>query len=188
MASAQKKVIVRRFLGDGLPGYLPQGSFVRQGAIDLLDLHGRISPLPLTDVKYVAYVRDFNLGDNASPERLSRRTFLARPRSEGLWIRITFRNPPSAASDLRSPDLLEGLASTDISLLDELLADVGVHLTPPDVRSNTQRLFVPRSAIAELQILAVVTSPSKKKPATSVVSSLQEDLFPAAPIQGPHSL
>jgi hypothetical protein len=169
MSNSRKKVIVRRFSGDTLPGYLPLSGFVHSQAIDLLDLSGRIIPLPLNDIKTVSYVRDFNLSDTANPERLARRTFLARPRSEGLWVRLTFR----------SGDLLEGLAPTDRSLLDAIADDDGLFLTPPDTRANTQRLYVPRTAIAELQLLAVVTTPSRRQPlpASAAKENLQDELF-----------
>jgi hypothetical protein len=168
MSSAHKKVIVRRFTGETLPGYLPLSAFVRNRAIDLLDLGGRVIPLVLNDIKHICYVRDFNLQDSVNPERLTRRTFLARPRTEGLWLRMTFRGG----------DLFEGLAPTDVGLLDDLINDVGLHLTPPDTRSNTQRIYVPRSSLAELQLLAVITSPSRRKPlAAASVPSMQEDLF-----------
>ena len=167
-SNPRKKVLIRRFSGDTLPGYLAPAGFVRDGSIDLLDLSGRIVPLPLNDIKIVSYVRDFNLSDPVNPERLTRRAFLARPRSEGLWLRLTFR----------SGDLLEGLAPTDRSLLDALVDDAGLFLTPPDTRSNTQRLFVPRSAIAELHLLAVVTAPSRRQPlAKPSKENLQEELF-----------
>ena len=168
MSSAHKKVIVRRFTGETLPGYLPLSSFVRNRSIDLLDLTGRIVPLLLNDIKHVCYVRDFNLHDTVNPERLSRRTFLAKPRTEGLWLRMTFR----------TGDLLEGLAPIDITLIDDLIQDTGLHLTPPDTRSNTQRIYVPRTSITELQLLAIITTPSRRKPLpASSVRSMQEDLF-----------
>src|ERR1035437_2608508 len=169
MPNTRKKVIVRRFSGDTLPGYLPHVTFVRNNAIDLLCLAGRILPLPLSDIKTISYVRDFNLSDTVNPERLTRRAFLARPRAEGLWLRITFR----------SGDQLEGLAPTDRSLLDALVDDAGLFLAPPDTRSNTQRLYVPRAAITELQLLAVITTPSRRQPAADRPSkkSLQDELF-----------
>ncbi len=144
----------------------------------LLDLDGRVNSIALNEIKYVSYVRDFNLNDAVSPERLSRRAFLARPRAEGLWVRIAFRTPGAAPQDPRSPDLLEGLASADVGLLDDLLTDAGLHLSPPDMRSNTQRVFVPRSSIADLQILAVITSPSRRKTAAAAeANALQDELF-----------
>ena len=169
MSNSRKKVIVRRFSGDALPGYLPHGNFVRAGAVDLLDLSGRIIPLQLSEMKHISFVRDFNLSDTVNPERITRRAFLARPRSEGLWLRLTFR----------SGDLLEGLAPTDLSLLESLVDDAGLFLSPPDTRSNTQRLYVPRAAIAELHLLAVITTPSRRQPlpGKSSKENLQDELF-----------
>jgi len=186
MSSAHKKVIVRRFLGDTLPGYLPLSGFVRSRAtdkdrvVDLLDLSGRVTSIPLAEIKHICYVRDFNLNDSANPERLTRRTFLARPRTEGLWLRLTFRGQsPSPSTEA---DQFEGLAPLDIALTDDILNDAGLFLIPPDIRSNTQRIYIPRVAIAELQLIAVITTPSRKKPApASSVSSLQEDLFRSLP-------
>ena len=140
--------------GKPSPATCPSPPSSATASIDLLDLTGRVIPLPLNDIKHVCYVRDFNLTDTVNPERLTRRTFLAQPRTEGLWLRMTFR----------SGDLLEGLAPTDITLLDDLINDAGLHLTPPDTRSNTQRIYVPRTSITELQLLAVITTPSRRKP------------------------
>jgi len=165
MAPSRKKVILRRLDNSHLPGYLPaSGLLTREFApsVDLLDLAGRILPIPLAEVKLISYVRDFNLDDPINPERLTRTTFLSRPRAEGLWLRITF---PAG-------DQLEGLAPLDTALLDALVEDAGLYLTPPglsglgDARTNTHRVFVPRPAIASLQLLAVITTPSRTvKPA-----------------------
>lgn len=181
MSSAHKKVIVRRLHGDTLAGYLPLSGFVRSRTsvqdrvIDLLDLSGRVAQVALEEIKHICYVRDFNLNDPIAPERLTRKTFLARPRTEGLWLRLTFRGQSSPSSE---PEQLEGLAPLDLSLMDDILHDAGLFLLPPDVRSNTQRIYIPRSAISELQLLAVITTPSRKKPVPgSSVPSLQEDLF-----------
>lgn len=173
MAHSRKKVIVRTTTSGNpkaaepdivLPGYLPATGILSgpsPGQLDLLDLDGRILSVPFPIVRSIAFVRDFNLSDKLDPERLTRRTFLARPRSEGLWLRLTLtpRSPGAPA-----PDILEGLAPLDISLLDALIEDRGLFLIPPDIRSNAQRLFIPRHAIAAIQLLAVITTPSKSKP------------------------
>lgn len=177
MASSRKKVIVRCTIPGGSdtlhPGYLPLTGLLTPDArsIDLLDLEGRILPIPFASVRSIAFVRDFNLADKLDPERLTRRTFLARPRAEGLWLRLTLLGGTS------SPDLLEGLAPLDLTLLDNLLDDRGLFLLPPDIRSNTQRLYIPRHAIATLQLLAVITTPSKPKPEPTS-DSPQNSLFP----------
>ncbi len=169
MSSAHKKVVVRRITNETFPGYLPLSGFVHGGSVPLLDLEGRVITINIGDIKHICYVRDFNLNDTANPERLARRTFLARPRGEGLWVRMTFR----------TGDLLEGLAPTDVSLADDLIRDAGIFITPPDTRSNTQRIYVPRVSLAELQLVAVITTPSRRKPLPAPLPSLQEDLFDA---------
>ena len=154
MANSRKKVILRTIKDAVHAGYLASTGFVRNGQIELLDLSGRIVTVAVAETRTVAYVRDFNLGQE-NPEQLTRRTFLARPRTEGLWMRL----------ELENGEELEGLAAIDLTLLDNLLQDLGLFLTPPDVRCNTQRVFVARSAIRKLQVVAVVTSPSKVKAA-----------------------
>lgn len=167
MSSAHKKVIVRRPTNETFAGYLPLSGFVHGGSVALLDLEGRVISVGLKDIKHICYVRDFNLNDSANPERLTRRTFLARPRAEGLWVRMTFR----------TGDMLEGLAATDVTLADDLISDDGIFVTPPDTRSNTQRIYVPRIALSELQLVAVITASARRKPLPSSLPSLQEDLF-----------
>jgi hypothetical protein len=156
MAGAKKKVIVRTSdTGDRAvqAGYLGSSAIVNHltGNVDLLDPSGRIVAIRLRMIRYVAYVRDFNLNDRENPERLQRKTFLARPRTEGLWVRATFLDG----------EVLEGLAPLDLSLLEDATTDHGLFLIPPDVRSNTQRLYIPRGSLSALQVLAVITTPSK---------------------------
>jgi hypothetical protein len=182
MSSAKKKTILRRMTGEILPGYLPLSGFTRGAGVsrvvELLDLSGRLIEVPLDDVRMICYVRDFNLGDSANPERLTRRAFLARPRNEGVWVRMTFR--ASERLPERAAETLEGLAAADLSLLDSLIDDGGLHVAPPDIRSNTQRIFVPRSAIESLQVLAVITTPSRTKPAPErTPEEIQKSLFEA---------
>lgn len=173
MAPSRKKVILRRLDNTHLPGYLPASAFVRRQpalTLDLLDLVGRILPIPLAEIKLISYVRDFNLDDATNPERLTRTTFLSRPRAEGLWLRITFAGG----------DQLEGLAPIDTALLDALVDDAGLFLTPPDDRTNTHRVFVPRPAIATLQLLSVVTNPSRVAKLTKTTKTIEPQplLFP----------
>ena len=175
MSSSQKKVIIRRFSGDVLFGYLPASGFVDAGEIQYLNLQGRTAGVPLTGVKTVCYVRDFNLSDATNPERLLRRNFVARPRGEGVWIRVTFRE---------DGDALEGLVAADASLLDGLTVDLGLYLVPPDTRANTQRIYVPRSAIASLEMLAVITSAARRgRPGSDREDRVEEDL--AVSVQEP---
>ncbi len=172
MAGSRKKVLLRTLDDAILPGYLAVSGFVGQAngvkTVPLLDLEGRVSPVPLSSIRSIAFVRDFNLDDKLDPERLTRRTFLARPRSEGLWVRLI----------LADSSIFEGLAPLDMTLVDGLLGDRGIFLIPPDIRSNTQRIFIPRSAIHDIQFLAVITTPSKTKPIQPESQTDQAPLFP----------
>ena len=131
-----------------------------------MDPSGRINSIDINDIKHIAYVKDFNLADSIDPERIGRRSFLGRPRGEGLWVRLTFRDA----------DTLEGLTDTGLPLLDGLLQDAGLFLALPEARSNTQRLFVPRSAITGLEILGAVTT-TVRKPTPRLKPEPQPDLF-----------
>ncbi|AXC14688.1 hypothetical protein ACPOL_5440 [Acidisarcina polymorpha] len=162
MPSGRKKAIVRKLSRDWLSGYLPASNFAHNGQMELLDLTGKVTTLQLDAIKWVCFVRDFNSGEPGNPERLLRKNFAARPRNEGVSLRLR----------LKDGDILEGLAANDLTLLDS----PGVLLTPPDIRSNTQKIFVPRSTITDLSILAVIVNSSRRK---RFELPHQEDLFTA---------
>jgi hypothetical protein len=167
MATSLKKVILRRWNQEWASGYLPPSSFIAGQSVELLDLGGKVSAIPLADLKWVCFVRDFNSGEIANPERLLRKTFAGRPRTAGLWIRLR----------LLDGDLLEGLAANDAALV----RSQGIFLIPPDTRSNTQRIFLPASSISEFEVLSVIGISSrvalehKTRPAKD--ADTQPDLF-----------
>ncbi|HTW47961.1 MAG TPA: hypothetical protein VMD92_08430 [Acidobacteriaceae bacterium] len=163
MSSSRKKAIFRKFSRDWLAGYLPAEEFAHAGLIEMLDLDGKVVQLLVDDLKWVCYVRDFNSGEINNPERLVRKTFSGRPRGEGLFVRVR----------LKDGDLIEGLAGNDVSLV----ASDGLFLTPPDLRSNTQRLWLPRRSIEELEVVAVIGGAKKKAVAPTEEESAQEKLF-----------
>ena len=170
MAAAQKKVVLRTFAGELRWGYLPQGGFLGRDGVELMEVDGRVTSYPIYEIKTIAYVRDFNLDDSENPERVGRKAFPARPRGDGLWLKLTFRDG----------DELEGLTNFDIGFADALLEDQGLFLTPPDARANTQRLFVPRLALLSMEVLGVVSAPSRRlgaKPAPGVTADTQTELF-----------
>ncbi len=152
MASAQKKVIVRRFDGGLAWGYLPQTGLLAASEVCLMETDGRIKPIVLEAIKTISFVRDFNLDDRENPERIGRKSFAARPRGDGLWLRL----------GLRDGEILEGLSSFDLGFLDSLAEDRGILLIPPDPRSNTQRIFVPRLAIVTVAVLALIQAPARR--------------------------
>jgi hypothetical protein len=149
--------------GNWVAGYLPATGFLRQGAVELLDLSARRQSVALASLKWACFVRDFNSGDPTNPERLLRTTFAGRPRLAGVWLHLT----------LTDDSILDGLAANDLSLLDP----AGLLLTPPDTRSNTQRIFLPRTSLRELTLMAVIGAPAAK-PGRKPPVREQADLFP----------
>ncbi len=89
--------------------------------------------------------------------------FRLRPRTAGLWMRLT----------LTDGDELEGLAANDRILVD----GAGLLLTPPDTRSNTQRIYVPRQAIQTLEVLSLIGAASRKRAEAARRDEEQPDLF-----------
>ena len=164
MSSSRKKAIFRKFSRDWVAGYLPLHGFVHEGSVEMLDLDGKVVSLDAKDLKWICYVRDFNSGELNNPERLVRKTFAGRPRGDGLFVRAR----------LKDGDMVEGLAANDVSLV----SSEGVFLTPPDLRSNTQRLWIPRTSLEELDVVAVIGA-AKRKPVAPVKAreTAQEELF-----------
>jgi hypothetical protein len=168
MPPSRKKAIVRKLTRDWVAGYLsydgssPAG-FLREGVLEILELDGKVISLEIRNIKWVCFVRDFNSGEASNPERLVRKTFAGRPRTEGLFVRAR----------LSDGDLIEGIASNDLSLI----SAEGIFLTPPDIRSNTQRLWIPASSLAELEVVSVIGGAAKKKTALPKPEDRQESLF-----------
>ena len=132
--------------------------------MEILDLTGKVVTLSWETVKWVCYVRDFPAGEQINPERLLQKKFAVRPRASGLWLRMT----------LTDGDELEGLAANDRTLIE----GAGLMLTPPDTRSNTQRIYVPRTAIQTLEVVSLIGS-GRVKRETVAAQVAQPELFPA---------
>lgn len=137
MPSTHKKVVVRKMDRNSVHGYVSPATFLSEGKLELLNTTGKVVSIDLDEVKGVYFVREFG-----EPETSPRKTFTTRPRTEGLWVRLRFRDN----------EVLEGTMPTDLL---QSSAE-GYLVSPPDSRSNTQRIFVPRSALAELTVLAVI--------------------------------
>jgi hypothetical protein len=56
-----------------------------------------------------------------------------------------------------------------------MLLDSGLQITPPDLNSTTDRIFVPRSALTEVTVLGVVGI-ARRKPAAAAAAA-QPRLF-----------
>jgi hypothetical protein len=143
MPSTHKKVIVRKMDRDSVSGYVA-AQFVQDGKLELLNTAGTVVAMDLREIKGVYFVREF--GDS---ESLTRKTFTSRPRAEGLWVRLRFKDN----------EVLEGLMPADLT---QSMPE-GFLVNPPDQRSNTQRIFVPRSALESLTVLAVIGATRRQR-------------------------
>jgi hypothetical protein len=148
--STAKKVLIRRFDREPLTGFVNAQSYLQREGVELLSPGGTLVIVPYSDIKVVCFVKDFESTEPA-PER---KVFNTRPKTDGLWVRM----------QLRDGEVLDGILSNNLLQL----APEGFTVTPPDAYSNNQRLFVPRAALSQFNVLGVVGSPltrRKGKPA-----------------------
>jgi hypothetical protein len=143
MPSTHKKVIVRKMDRDSVSGFVAP-VFLVDGKVEMLNTAGNVVSIELRDSKGVYFVRDFT--DTDAP---GRKTFVTRPRTAGLWVRIRFRDN----------EIIEGMMPNDLAQI----APEGYFINPPDTRSNTQRIFVPRDALQELTVLAVIGGAARRR-------------------------
>ncbi|MBZ5683888.1 MAG: hypothetical protein LAP86_02530 [Acidobacteriia bacterium] len=144
MPSTHKKVIVRKMDRDSVSGYVSPAQIVSEGKVEVLNTSGTVISVDLREIKGVYFVREFG-----EAESLTRKTFTSRPRAEGLWVRLRFKDS----------EVLEGLMPAD--LLQS--TPEGYLVNPPDQRSNTQRIFVPRTALESLTVLAVIGTTRRQR-------------------------
>ena len=143
--STHKKVVVRFLDRDVLRGYLNPSKLGDSETLELLTPEGEQRNFAVKDVRSIYFVREF--ADDFEPER---KAFLSRPKLDGLWVRLKFRDE----------DIIEGVVPNDLlSLLDR-----GVQITPPDLHGTTLRIFIPRTALTEMTVLGVVGI-ARRKPA-----------------------
>jgi hypothetical protein len=154
-ASTHKKVVIVLADKKTLRGYLSPTRLGQADPVDLLTPDGEHEGIPLAKIRSIYFVRDFS--NDFEPER---KAFLSRPKLDGLWVRLRYADN----------ETMEGVIPNDLlSLLDN-----GVQITPPDLNSATDRIFVPRSALAEVTVLGVVGI-ARRKPA--VPAPAQPRLF-----------
>jgi hypothetical protein len=161
-ASTTKKVVVRRFDREALAGFVSVHSYQQPSGIELLKPEGDVLLVAYSEIKSVCFVRDFE----GTREPLEAKLFHTRPKMEGLWVRMKFRDG----------DLLDGMVSNNLLLLDPQ----GFTFTPPEPYSNNQRVFVPREALISIEVLSVVGSPLRKASAkgrTTLDRTAQPGLF-----------
>jgi hypothetical protein len=138
--STTKKVYVRRLDHQLLAGYVAPQTYLRHEGVEVIDRAAQVNVIPYDQVKAIYFVREFE-GDPEADKKM----FASRPKLDGLWVRLKFRDG----------ELLEGVLPNNLLLMSEH----GLTVTPPEPNSNTHRVFVPRAALEDLQVLGVIGSP-----------------------------
>jgi hypothetical protein len=144
--STNKKVIVTRFDRESVAGFVQTPGGFLEDSVEVLSPAGSLLKIPYFEVKVVCFVRDFEDADSWREHR----NFATRPKTSGLWVRLQFTDG----------DTLEGLVPNNLMLLESN----GFQVIPPDPTFQNQRIFVPRTALADVQVLGVIGSPLKRKP------------------------
>jgi hypothetical protein len=147
-SSSHKKAIASMFDGSSEQGYLNAQNLGGAEGVAILTREGEQKELRARDIKAVYFVKEFT--EAFVPDR---KTFLSRPKLDGLWVKLRFRDG----------DEMEGLVPNNLI---EML-DSGVRLTPPDLHGNSLWVFIPRTALTEMKVLGVVgvaRRPPKAKP------------------------
>lgn len=157
--STNKKVHLARFDREPVEGFVQSGAGFDGETIDVLSPSGSLVRVPVSDTKAVCFVRDFDLGETWREHR----TFQTRPKTPGIWVRLLFRDG----------DSIEGMLQNNLMLVDP----VGFGIIPPDPTFQNQRIFVPRAALREVQVLGVVGSPLKRRVAKKPAAEGQLEMF-----------
>lgn len=138
LSSTRKRVVIRKLDKSLVKGFLDPNGYLADD-LEVLDREGRVVRIPMSQVKGVFFVRDFD----GNPDRAERKIFRSRPRLAGLWVRMTFKDT----------EVLEALLPNN--LLD--ISPLGYLVTPPDVYSNNVRIFIPRTSLTEMEVLGVIS-------------------------------
>jgi len=157
--STTKKVLITRFDREALSGFVNPQSYLLDTGLELLSQAGEVTVLPYGEIKLVCFVRDFQQGEPRKELRL----FTTRPKMEGLWIRMHFRDG----------DAMDGLLANNLLQLESQ----GFSVIPPDPGFQNQRIFVPKAALSGVQVLGIVGSPLRKIVKTKPVPKEQLDMF-----------
>jgi hypothetical protein len=157
--STHKKVLVSRFDRETLTGFVNPQSYLLPEGLELLSQSGSVGLVPYAEIKLVCFVRDFQQGEPRKELRL----FTTRPKLEGLWLRMHFRDG----------DAMDGILPNNLLQLEPH----GFSVIPPDPGFQNQRIFVPKAALSRTQVLGVVGSPLRTRRKPKLTPKEQLEMF-----------
>ncbi len=103
-----------------------------------------MATVPYEEIRTISFVRNFESGSESE-----RQVFFTRPKMEGLWISLRFRDG----------EVLQGVMPNNLLQVEPY----GFTVIPPDSFGNVQRVFVPRTAVQSVEVLGVVGSPLNRR-------------------------
>jgi hypothetical protein len=144
VSSTNKKVVVLRFDRGPVAGVANPAAFSDSGLVEVLTSTGTLVKASFDEIKAVCFVKDLPAPDAWKANRL----FAVRPKSGGLWLRFRFKDQ----------DTMDGVVPNNLLTLEA----IGFTVVPPDPSFLNQRIFVPKAAVLEAQVMGVIGSPLRQ--------------------------
>jgi hypothetical protein len=138
--------MVYRFEREPLSGFVDSVNPVEGSFVQFLNREGVVQNLPIEQIKMICFVRDW-----LDIPPYARGQYAVRPRQQGLWIRLRFKDGES----------IEATMPNNLGVLDPL----ALIITPPEPATGVQKMLIPRTALEAFEVLGVVGSPLKKQKA-----------------------
>jgi hypothetical protein len=157
--ASNKKVLVARFERESLQGFVQTPAGLEGDAVELLSPEGSLVRVPFAETKLICFVRDFEAGETWQDHR----AFATRPKTAGLWVRFRFRDA----------DWLEGILPNNLLQIEA----AGFSAVPADPSYQNQRIFVPRLALGSVEVLGVIGSSLRRRPAKKPEDDGQLKMF-----------
>ena len=161
-APSHKKVLIARFEKAPQQGFLQLPEGLRADTVELVNPDGNLLAIPLAEVRLICFVREFEDVETW----MKHRTFLNRPKTSGLWLRLKFLDG----------QVIEGIMPNNLLQAEP----AGFSIIPPDPTFQNQRIFVPREAVTTVEVLGVIGSSLRKakaKPAVEPDKETQLKMF-----------
>ena len=151
-----------RFDREPLAGVVNPTAIGDNGPVEILTSTGNLVRSPLDEIKAICFVKE--LAAPPDPWQTNR-LFTARPKGGGLWLRFRFRDQ----------DSMDGVIPNNLLVLEA----AGFTVVPPDPTFLNQRIFVPRAAVLEAQVMGVIGSPLRHPAARKAIaqSPAQIEMF-----------
>jgi hypothetical protein len=134
----RRKVILRKLNGEILKGFLEEiPSWDGADCLTITSLTEEALQVPKAEIKALFFVKRFS----GAKEHSEVRFFDTHPKIDGLWVRATFKDG----------EVIEGIVANNF----DFFSQEGFYIKPPDPNTNNRIVYVLKSALTDLTVLAV---------------------------------